>query len=574
MTDPLPNTSPSIPKPVHGAIDAVPAQAISAATPDVDPSPVPAPASAGETESVGEQPAGKPTQTTPSKKAPGLGPRWSFLITRGLVIALVWAFFTYAFDPLVKYVAVQSGQATTGAKVDIETLTTGFFPPVVTVTGVEIANAQKRGINLFAFEKMDGDVDGLALLKGSYIVDKAVVSGVTWNTPRDDDGMLEDVEPPEEDTEGGDFAAQVEEFGKEWANDLLKRAQLEYDPRNLETVRLADQLEDEWKADFDGLEFQIKQIDGNYRKLEDLFKQAKGGKPLEKLDQYRRLTEDAGRLLREVSTIRKELEQLPGKAKVDLTDLNGARQRDQAEIERKVKELVLDGDKLSEFLLGPTLHHRVKQTVSWIQWANRRLDKFRSDTKPVRLRGEDILFEREVVLPKYLVRLMEVSGQGKIGGDQLDVSGTIQHVTTEPKLYGKPITINLEGHGDAELLVRGELDRTGDAPVNRINVLYELPDPVTNRLGDEDTLIVQVVAQRTTWHAEIETVGDTISGRILMKQDPVILTSEMKKSSDERLKRVLSASVAQVEKVEATIQLSGTVKRPQWKIRTNLGDQR
>ena len=58
-----------------------------------------------------------------------------------------------------------------------------------------------------------------------------------------------------------------------------------------------------------------------------------------------------------------------------------------------------------------------------------------------------------------------------------------------------------------------------------------------------------------------------------MKQDPVILTSETKDNADERLKRVLSASVAQVEKVEATIQLSGTVTRPQWKIRTNLGDQ-
>ena len=93
---------------------------------------------------------------------------------------------------------------------------------------------------------------------------------------------------------------------------------------------------------------------------------------------------------------------------------------------------------------------------------------------------------------------MEVTGQGKIGGDQLDIAGTIRDIMTEPKLYGKPIRISLEGHGDAELQVRGELDRTGEAPVNRINVLYELPDPVTNRLGDEDTLIVQVVAQRGT----------------------------------------------------------------------------
>ncbi|NQV24426.1 MAG: hypothetical protein HQ518_08665, partial [Rhodopirellula sp.] len=264
------------------------------------------------------------------KKQPGLGPRWSYILTRGIVVASVWAFFAFAFDPILRFSAITAGQQAVQAQVEIATLQTSFFPPRIAITSVAAANHNKPGTNVFEFESMNGDVDGLALMHGSYVLDKAVVNGLTWNTPRDDDGLLPD-SPPAEKDDGPGFGDQLEKYGKEWANDIFDRAKLEYDPRNLESVRLAQQLEVEWKTNFDGLEARIKDVDAAGRQLKALVDQSKRMNPIQRVETYQKIANDSSRLLREVSVIRDDLKVLPKKAEGDLGNLDEARKRDQAE---------------------------------------------------------------------------------------------------------------------------------------------------------------------------------------------------------------------------------------------------
>jgi uncharacterized protein (TIGR03545 family) len=502
------------------------------------------------------------------RKQPGLGPRWSYLITRGLVVATVWAFFAFLFDPLLRTGAITGGQKAAQAKVEIGGLATVLFPPRVHLESVAVANAKKPGTNLVQFESLEGDVDGMALLRGSYVIDKATVTGLTWGTERADSGLLDGIEPPaEEEGEGIDF----ERLGKDWAKDVFERAKLEYDPRNLESVRLADQLEDQWKNDFEDLESRAKQIDQQYKALEDLVKLAKGGNPLKKLETYKRVADDGRRLLQNVQQVRLDLQQLPPKATSDLGQLNEARKRDQEEIKRKVNELIVDPDKLSEFLLGPELHHKVSTALSWVQWANRTVGHFKSDPKPERMRGEDILFHRDVQLPKYLTRLINVSGHGLIGDDELQIEGTIADVSSDPVLYGKPTVIRMKGRGEAAVQMKGVLDRTTETPVNEVDLEYELASTTTQRLGDDDSLAIDVEAQSTEWTVHLKTNGDELSGTILLVQKPVQLTPHVKEGVDEAVVRIIGASVQNIDRVEAMVALSGTLKKPRLKLSTNLG---
>ncbi|MDA1163070.1 MAG: TIGR03545 family protein [Planctomycetota bacterium] len=504
------------------------------------------------------------------KKAPGLGPRWSYILTRGIVVASVWAFFTFAFDPLLRYGAVTAGQQTIQAKVEISTLQTSFFPPRIAITSVAAANRNKPGTNLFEFETLNGDVDGLALMHGSYVLDRAVVNGLSWTTPRADDGLLPDSPPPKE-SDGPGFGDQLEKYGKEWASDIFDRAKLEYDPRNLESVRLAEQLEVEWKTDFGGLETRINDVDVRARQLKQLVEQSKRANPLQKVEAYRRIADDSARLLRDVSAIREDLKTLPGKANGDLGALDEARKRDQAEIKRKVEELVLDGDKLSEFLLGPTVHHRIRNALAWLDWAGDRANDLSDNPKPERQRGDDILFPMDNPLPGYLARLIEVTGQGEIGGDQMAVEGTIVDVSSDPKLYGKPTVVRMTGHGQAEVQLKAELDRTQDIPSNELDVAYILDQATTNRLGDDDSLAVEVRAGATRWNVHIQTVGEELTGTVVLIQKPVLLIPEMK-ADDETLGRLIASSMQNIDRIDATVTLSGTIRKPKLQLRTNLGE--
>ena len=507
------------------------------------------------------------------KKKPGLGPRWSYIITRGLVVALVWAFFAYVFDPLIRFGSVQSAQSVAVAKVDVEQFSTEFFPPRLHIGRVAVANHKDPMTNLLEFESLTGEVDGFALMKKSYILNKAVITGLRWGTERAESGQLDDQKVPDEKAQSGksELLGKLEDAGKEWAKGLLNRASMKYDPKNLETYVLADQFENEWKTDFDDLELRVDDIEARVKQLKQLFDGAKRD-PLRNLAKLDQIVKDGLRLKEQLKIVRSDVGRLPPKAQQDLNTLNGARQRDTDRIQREVKDLVLNEDKLSEFLLGPELHYKVAQAMSWLRWTDDRVDRVKS-TKPVRTRGEDILFTDRNPLPRFLARLVDVSGQGEIAGDQLTIQGTISDVTDNPALHGKPTIVRLEGNGEASVKLHATIDRTQELPSNELNLSYSLPHATDDSLGDDDTFAVIVHAASTEWTINLRTLDKDLIGTIVLRQKPVRLEAELKAGADERLRQVLEASVASVDEIQATVTLAGTVNDPKWKLRTTLGRQ-
>ncbi len=78
--------------------------------------------------------------------------RWKYLVPRIVIVGLVWSFFVWAFDPILRWSLVKTGQKMNGAKVDVLGLKTQFFPPAVELSGVQIADKGKPGRNLVEFE--------------------------------------------------------------------------------------------------------------------------------------------------------------------------------------------------------------------------------------------------------------------------------------------------------------------------------------------------------------------------------------------------------------------------------------
>jgi len=153
----------------------------------------------------------------------------------------------------------------------------------------------------------------------------------------------------------------------------------------------------------------------------------------------------------------------------------------------------------------------------------------------------------------------------------LAIQGTIADVSSDPKLYGKPTVVRMKGQGEADVQMKAELNRTQDVPSNILDVAYVLDKATSNRLGDDDSLIVDVQAGSTRWNVHIETLGDKLTGTVIMVQTPVVLTPEMK-ANDETLKRLITASMQNIDRIDATVELSGTIKKPKLKLKTNLGE--
>ena len=71
--------------------------------------------------------------------------RWKWLIPRLLIVTVIWLAITFGFDPFVRYTAVESLQSLTGARADIDRVSTGFFPPLVSVERVSAGEFRYSG---------------------------------------------------------------------------------------------------------------------------------------------------------------------------------------------------------------------------------------------------------------------------------------------------------------------------------------------------------------------------------------------------------------------------------------------
>ena len=129
----------------------------------------------------------------------------------------------------------------------------------------------------------------------------------------------------------------------------------------------------------------------------------------------------------------------------------------------------------------------------------------------------------------------------------------------------------MNGKSKADVQMKAELDRTQNIPANILDVAYILDEVTTTRLGDEDSLIVEVRAGNTRWNVHLETVGDELTGTVVLVQEPVLMIPKTK-SDDETLGRLIAASMQNINRIDATVELSGTIKKPGLKLKTNLGE--
>ena len=160
--------------------------------------------------------------------------RWTYLLPRVILVGLVWAFFHYGFDPVMRRGMIYSGQRAARAKVEIAGLDTTFFAPTIKAANVQVADRKHPGTNLVEFTDLHAKIEGLPLLKRNYIVEEANVSGLQWGTKRADSGLLPGEEPDLSDDSNSKMLENIKHEllvrGKDWLAGLADWAKLDFDP--------------------------------------------------------------------------------------------------------------------------------------------------------------------------------------------------------------------------------------------------------------------------------------------------------------------------------------------------------
>ncbi len=534
--------------------------------------------------------------------------RWSYLLPRAILIGLVWAFFNYGFDPLLRRGMVYTGQRAARAKVEITQLETTFFAPAIKATNVAVADRKHPGTNLVEFNDLRAKLELQPLLKRSYIVEEASVSGLQWGTKRADSGLLPGDEPDLNEDSNSKLLENIKQEllvrGKDWLAGLVDRAKLDFDPNQFETVRLGQELEERWPQEFGRYEEELKALKQRIDELRKSVK-VKGGNELEKIERYGRAAQDVEQLLKELEQTRQQVARTMKQAQEDLQALDQAKSNDIGKIKEKADLLHLDPNEVTELLLGPELTNRLETAIGWAKFIRERIQLATDEPKPERFRGETILFPRKVELPLLLIRLLNVDGEGDFSGEHLAFKGAISGITSNPKIHGKPIIVQLEAVGQPfqtdsntpttpsangiqlasaqagklDLLsvqLNAKLDYTKDVPVHQLRLSYKEPRPEERDFGKPESIQLAMTSRSSNCVANLKLVGDELSGQIDYQQALEGITAKLgtkRFKNDERVLAVIQNVVNDIQKVDAQMVLSGTALKPQFKLRSNLGHE-
>jgi uncharacterized protein (TIGR03545 family) len=515
--------------------------------------------------------------------------RWKYLVPRVVIVGLVWGFFVWAFDPIMLWMLVKTGQRLNGAKVDVEGLTTHFFPPALELAKVQVADKGKSGRNLVEWDTFRLKLSGGALAHRKLVIEEGSITGLMWNTARADSGQLEDSDSFHlgDHVLLEDLRKQVSELGKTWLKEALGAAKSQLDPNQLETVKVSKALKDQWLAKFQAYEARIKTIEDRVKALKDGVKPQ--GNTLQKVEAYRQAALEVQRLLADVQAMRQELSQLGPSAGADLKQIELARERDLKNIHQKLKILTLDKESLPEALLGRDVVAALEEAMDWVKWTKENVSRFTASKEPERSRGMDVPFPEPVdPHPGFLIKRLHVSGTARINGEMVPYSGMLSDVSSDAKRWGKPTVLEITTDGTSKIHLAAIIDRSLDEPVFDIRVTYHLPKPTKIAWGDEEQMAVQIQAAETLWEANLKVVGDEVAGKVSFRQNDVRIETHSKYAPKpmqvasiepvrfewepkQELHRAIAGVFDQVTELDAAVSVTGKLADPKWTFSSTLG---
>lgn len=503
--------------------------------------------------------------------------RRSYLIPRLVLLALVWAFFFFAFDPLLKWGMIKGIEKGAKAKAEIASLHTTFLHPSLKITGFAVADSKDVYRNLVEFSELAFSAESAPLLEKKLVVDNASLSGLRFGTARKTSGKLAFVkEEPSPLVDA--LTAESKNFVMERASDVKAGAAADYkvSPDDLESVKLAKQLEEDYNKDYKNIAERVnpKKYQDGLDALKARYEKAKGeGNFVKQAKDYADIAKDVKKLTSDFNKDKADAEAALAKAKDAFKAVDEARKKDVSDVMAKMKLPSLDTQSLARMLAGPVIAEKTAQGMKWMNLARKYMpDNTKGVLKNEARRGREVHFPKEKSYPTFLVRRLSLSGE--LGAaDPLTYSGTIEGLTTQPKVYGRPATATVKGaKGARRLDFKASLDATGAEIRTDSKLLYTGMPVKELKLGSPSSFMVEITGATGAFEGALKTAGEQLDGKASVRLTGASFKPQADSIKAAPLRSAVEASFSGLSSALIETGVSGTLKDPKLAINTDLAN--
>ncbi len=512
--------------------------------------------------------------------------RWGRLALLLTPLVLVWAGTHFFLDRGIRQAIQTAGTAAVGARVDVAGVSTRFWRLSATVRGLAVTDPEEPMTNAVEIGALRFKLEPKPLFWRKFIVETAEISNIRTGTPRRTSGALPEKAKSSAPKEKPSAVSKV--AADAWGN--LKDA---YDPKklvspeNLASYRKAiaerdrlTALSADWKNRTKNLD--VKDLSRRAQELADKVKKEKisGAEGILKvqalLKEGKDLKGDLSEAQKLVKTLGTDVRKEVAEAKATVQEIDRLRRADVDKAIAQVKA-GFSTEGLTKGLLGPAWFAKLEKALGWIEKGRRlagsdgKEKKAEETPKPIPTRqGKDIPFPFHYHWPTFHLKRAAISGETPGG---LAYEGTLQDVTSDPKLLGKPSVLQLAGRaGERALKVDATLDLTTEVPREKISADYTGLPLNGLRLGSLDGGPISIERGRGNVNARVEARGDALSGTLHLDGTGLAL-EHAGAAKTNRLTAAVENVLKGLTEAKIGVGLSGTIQNPQFALNTTVDDQ-
>ena len=503
--------------------------------------------------------------------------RKTYILPRLVLLVLAWAFFFFAFDPILKWGLIKGLEKGAKARAEIASLKTTFLPPSLRITGFAVADSANEYANLAEFAELSFAAEGAPLLEKKLVVDQASLKGLRFGTPRKTSGKLPFVkEEPSELAEA--LKKESKDFALDRAEGVKEDAVKDYkvSPDELESVKLAKKLEEDYNRDYKAISERLapEKYEAGMDALKARYEKAKNEKNFAKqAKEYADIGKEVKKLTADFKKDKVEAEAALAKARDAFKAVEEARKRDTAAVMAKMKLPSMDTQSIARMLAGPAIAEKTALAQKWIGLARKYMpSNSKGVLKNEAPRGRLVHFPKEKTYPTFLVRRLELTGE--LGReDPLAYSGEIAGLTTQPQVYGHPTTAELKGaKGARRLDLKASLDATGETVKTDSRLSYSGMPVKELQLGSPSSFQVNIAGATGAFEGALKTSGENLDGRAALRLAGGSFKADASKIKAAPLRSAVESSFSGLSSALIETDIAGTVKDPELSINTDLAN--
>lgn len=503
-------------------------------------------------------------------------PRWTYIIPRLIILGLIFLALWAGADPLTRQFVVHQLEDAAGAKVDIGQLRFSLSTEKLFLKDVMVADRREPTRNLVQADMAYLDVDLASLWNRRLVIRDGQTSRVIFGSPRTTSGKLDNApatpaNPPFEER----FVAlqSLSPFAQTWLDSLEPVTPTTLDTQELHLVRVATDLEQQWDPALSRLAQQVQQIQKNASTFKQAIQQDDGN-PLR--DQWRdNWFIQLESVQKNADQVRERVRELAQQLETDRGRLQEAREQDAAEIANSIHQTRFQADDLSRLLLDRMHAQYVDQIVNHFRWFRQALPDPAEDFRPKLQRG--INFPRPGSQgPQFLIKNLELNGEGEFLGQHFNFSGRAHDLTPQPRLHDQPARFELRAQGQQHVIVTCVLDRRTGEPVDQLQIVCPELEMDEQKLGDPESLWVTLgPAGLVQADVDLTAHGDQLAGTITLRHRNLSFHVDHlhELAGGETTALHMNQGLALVKEFDSTIEVFGEIDQYQHRATSDLGQK-